>query len=439
MTVRPGQDMATGLAIGPAPRRVSGSQTEREWRTHRHRPPGRLVAPMARWVLMAAVLAWAALASAAPAGPFLPAHGTDVVELLPRATDPEQQELRRLRAQLSAHPRDVALATTLAQRYIAIGRAETDPRYFGYAQAALAPWWTLAAAPPSVRLLRATLLQGSHQFEAALADLDGLLAVEPANAQAWLTRATVQTVRGQYGAATASCARVAALADPLSAATCIAAVGAMTGQLEASAQLLKLTLQGSASAPDGQQAWALTLLAEMAARQGAASTAEAYYRRALALRPRDSYLLGAYADFLLDQGRARAVITLLQGQTRIDALLLRRALALRQLPDAAPALAADVAELAARFDAARQRGDTIHRREQARYSLHLRHDPVAALALARANWAVQKELADSRICLKAAWAARAPAAARPVLDWLASHGTQDVVLARLATRLQGTP
>jgi len=369
----------------------------------------------------------------AHAEPYLPASGAQVIETLPRRGDPVQQELRRLRAQLNAQPNDVALATTLARRYIALGRSETDPRYLGYAQAALAPWWKQAAPPPPVRLLRATLLQSTHQFPAALADLQGVLAVEPQNAQAWLTLATVQTVQGDYANATSSCARLSSLANELITVTCVAQVGGITGRALQSEQLLALTLERSGTTAPELQVWVLTLLAEMAQRRDAVTLAETRFQRALALDPHDSYLLGAYCDFLLDQKRPSRVEALLADQTRIDALLLRRALALQQQGKTAP-LAADVAELDARFNAAMLRGDTVHQREQARFEL-LRRDTAKALTLARKNWAIQKEPADMRIYLEAALQARDRDAAQPVIDWIAKHKTEDAAAAKLVRQL----
>ncbi|MHA4868631.1 tetratricopeptide repeat protein [Duganella sp. PWIR1] len=374
-------------------------------------------------------------AALAQAAPYIPASGAQVVETVPRRGDPLQQELRRLRSQLQATPNDVALATTAARRFIALGRSETDPRYLGYAQAALAPWWTQAAPPAEVRLLRATLLQSTHHFAPALADLKAVLAADPRNGQAWLTQATVQSVQGDYTAATASCARVSGLSVELVTISCIANVGAMTGKAERSEQLLDLTLTRNADAPAELKVWALTLLAEMAQRRGDGKAAEARFLQALALDPRDSYLQGAYADLLLEQGRSADVLTLLRGQDRIDALLLRRALALQQLGQRS-AMQADVKELAARFDAAAQRGDTVHQREQARFELLLRGDTAAALALARKNWAVQKETADIRIYLQAALQARDAGAAKPVTEWITAHGTEDVVAARLIRQLK---
>jgi predicted Zn-dependent protease len=370
----------------------------------------------------------------ANATPRLPANGADIIEHLPRRNDPAQQELLRLRAELATNPRDLALATRVAQRYIATARSQTDPRYYGYAQAALAPWWSMPAPPNAVRLLRATLLQSTHHFPEALVDLDAIIAAEPGNAQAWLTRATVSTVRGDYAGATANCAHLSSVADQLVTITCISNVGALTGKLAQSEALLALTLERSGADAD-MQVWVLTLLAEMAQRRGAPDIAEARFKRALALAPQDSYLLGAYADFLLDQRRAPEVLRLLKDQGRIDSLLLRTALALQQTPGQEVALRAATADLRARFAAAMQRADTVHQREQARFTLQLEGDARAALALAQQNWAVQKEIADTRILLEAAVKANDPAAAAPVLAWLEKNKQEDVAIAKLSKQL----
>jgi hypothetical protein len=251
----------------------------------------------------------------------------------------------------------------------------------------------------------------------------------------------VQAVRGDYDAAVRSCGRLSSLASDLASMTCLANARAASGQLAASERLLALALERSyASAADaGLRTWALTLAGELAARRGDASTAEARFRQALALAPADSYLLGAYADLLLDQGRNADVQALLGGHLRIDGLLLRHAIALQAAAAPSPAVAAAIAELQARFDAAARRGDAIHQREQARFELYLRHDAQAALRLALANWQVQKEPADLRILLEAALAARVPAAARPALAWRRQRGLEDRIIAALAAKLEGGP
>jgi hypothetical protein len=52
-----------------------------------------------------------------------------------------------------------------------------------------------------------------------------------------------------------------------------------------------------------------------------------HFKEALALGVRDVYLLGAYADFLLDRDRPQEVRSLLEKEVRIDPLLLSLALA----------------------------------------------------------------------------------------------------------------
>ncbi|UGQ47925.1 tetratricopeptide repeat protein [Massilia endophytica] len=369
------------------------------------------------------------------AAPYIPRSGNEVLETLPARANARQLELVALRRQLDGRPSDAELASSLAQRYIALGRAETDPRYFGYAQAALSPWWRSAAPPTEVRLLRATLLQSTHRFGAALQDLDAIVASEPRNAQAWLTRATVQTVTGDYAGATASCARLSTIAETLAAVTCLANTASISGRLATSERLLATTLERNGDSSAELKPWSLTLLAEMAVRRGDTTAAEARFRSALAASPRDSYLLGAYADFLLDRKRPQEAADLLAPHRRIDALLLRYAIALKRMNSDPAGLRTSIGELRARFDAAVQRGDSVHEREHARFELELMQDGRKALALAQSNWQVQKEVADMRILLEAALHARNRAAAAPVLQWLDRHGVEDVTLASLRRQL----
>jgi len=389
----------------------------------------------ARTLLVRGALAVLAAPLLAAAAPRLPTSGAEVLEVLPWRNSPQQRELRELRASLAKAPQDLGRAVAVARRYIELGRREADPRFFGYAQAALAPWWRQAAPPAEVRLLRASLLQTEHRFPEALADLDAVTSADPGNAQAWLTRASVETVRADYPAATRSCARLSSLADELVTAACIANVGAMTGRLHGSEALLAASYKRGAGAEAAVDAWVLGSLAEMAARRGDGAAARARFRQALALAPGDSYLLAACADFLLEQRRHDAVLALLAPHLRVDGLLLRHALALSGKGDTAR-LAPEVAELDARFDAGERRGDGVHLREQARFELQLRANALRALGLAQRNWASQKELADARVLLEAAMAARQPQAARPVLDWMKASGVEDPALAHLAQQLR---
>jgi Tfp pilus assembly protein PilF len=381
-----------------------------------------------------AVLLFFLACGGAAASPHIPADGNRVVERLPRRADPVQRELLRLRSELSAKPGDLALASALAQRYIEQARIEGDPRYLGYAQAALAPWWTQLQPPEPVLVLRATLRQSTHQFPAALADLDQAVQRDSTNVQAWLTRATVQMVTGQLGAARASCMRLYSRAPILVVQTCLSSVGSINGQAASSYRQLHEARTRHPFDASGVAIWVDTLLAEMAGRAGDATSAEAHFREAMAAGEPDSYLLGAYADFLLDQGRAPEAARLLKDRTRIDALLLRYALALQAM--GAPEARLQIEALRTRFDAAMLRGDTVHQREQARFELGLRKNAGAAVRLAKANWKVQKEPADLRLLADCALASGDPEAAGMVREWLRSSRIEDRRVSAVAARLK---
>ena len=381
------------------------------------------------------ILLFACACTLAPAGaaPSIPASGSQVLERLPGGLDPARRELQGLRAALSGKPNDLTLATTLAQRYIEQSRRDGDPRYLGYAEAALAPWWTQPQPPSPVLVLRATLRQSTHQFGPALTDLDAVLKRDSGNSQAWLTRATVQLITGDFAGARASCMRLYSRAPELVVQACLSSVGSVSGQAGASYERLRQTYTARADASPALRAWVATLLGEMAARLGRPDAAEAHMREALAFDAADSYLLGAYADFLLDRDRAPEVIKLLKDKTQADALLLRYAIALKNA--GAPGAAQASAELAARFEAAMRRRDSVHQREQARFELALRGDTAAAVRLAKLNWAVQKEPADLRILAQAALASKDPEATAIVRNWLGSSKIEDATIAPTIARL----
>ncbi len=394
----------------------------------------RLNAHWKRYVLLSLLLTTPAWPFAANAAPFTPGDDNTVIERLPlKPTDAVGTELRGLRAALTHTPGDLTLAGKVARRYIEQARGDSDPRYLGYAQAALAPWWNLPHPPVAVLVLRAIVRQANHEFTAALADLDTALQLEPRNAQALLTRASIEQTRGEYAAARKTCIKLAPLTSEVIGYACLTSVLSLNGESMHSYALLERILAQSPPLTAAERQWIHGLLAEMAARRGMTETAQRHFQAALAAGTPDSYLLASYADFLLDAGQAKAVIALLRDRTRADPLLLRLALAERtlQLPSAPEHIAA----LRARFAASRLRGDVLHRREQARFELALENNPRAALQLAEDNWAVQREPADARIFLEAALANDVPERTQAVLAWLAETRLEDVQLASLVKRM----
>jgi Tfp pilus assembly protein PilF len=367
---------------------------------------------------IAAVLVTALPTLPAHAAPFVPADDAQVLERLPYRTAPAFRDLQALKAAAARAPRELAPALALATAYVRASRVEGDPRFLGYAQAALKPWWSDPGAPTAVLLLRASILQTSHQFDAAVVDLDTVLSRDPGNAQALLTRATVLTVQARYDPARADCLRLGASAPRVYAVVCTAAIDAMTGRDDAARESIRAAL-ASTRVDAAARGWAETLLGEIAHRRGD-DDAEAQFQAALAADDGDLYALAAYADWLLDQHRAADVVALLRERTRVDILLLRLAIAQQALR--LPEAATSVETLRARFDASHARGDTVHLRENARFELALRGDAAAALRYAKDNQRVQREAADLRVLAEAAAAAGDAAALAMARRWIDDTG-----------------
>ncbi|MEO8344124.1 MAG: hypothetical protein ABI607_00380 [Betaproteobacteria bacterium] len=366
----------------------------------------------------------------AGAKPYTPLDDSAVLERLPEKLDPSLAELKRMRAALRANPTDLDTAARVARRSIEAARDSGDPRFLGQAQAALAAWWTAADPPPQALLLRATVKQSQHDFSGSLIDLDRLLAVRAADGQALLTRATIFTVQGRYADAKRDCAKLFRLTTGLVTTACVAGASSLNGEA-ASAYRGLVEALGRPGETAGTRAWALTLAGEIAARRSDSLAAEAHFREALALDPRDAYLRGAYADFLLDEHRAPEVLPLLVDLTANDSLLLRLALAEQAIPERHADYMSHQQDLANRFAAARRRGDTLHQREEARFRLEVTKDVPAALALAKANWSVQRESADLRILAAAARASGDTGAMKTVKDWIATTRIEDAAVIAL--------
>src|SRR5215470_3842876 len=152
------------------------------------------------------VFALVALALTAQAAPYVPKDDSVVLEHLPvRPSDPVARELRSLRAELAVNPRRRDTAVRLAERYFALANAQGDPRYVGYAQAALKPWWDLPAPPLDALVMRAILKQYSHDFYGAMQDLRAATREDPGNARAWSWRAAIDMVQADYDQARRDC------------------------------------------------------------------------------------------------------------------------------------------------------------------------------------------------------------------------------------------
>jgi tetratricopeptide (TPR) repeat protein len=370
------------------------------------------------------VILLGSLVSVGVSRPFIPQDDSTVLAEVP----PGARHVELAARQVAANRLDVALP--LAQLYIKQARSTGDLRFLGYAEAVLAPWIGRPAPGPAptsadALVLHATVLQSRHDFLQALSVLEQARALRPDDPQAWLTSATVLRVLGRYQQSMSACERVAVRADPVVAALCTQSIRGLTGALpSAYAAISQISSQGM---PAEERAWRDSELGEMAVRLGKDDEAERWFGDGLRSSPGDFYIRASYADLLLRNGRAQEALTLLKGQDALEPLLLRIAIAQRVLRH--PGLKESSARLAAAFAAEAQRGEGIHRREEARFLLDVQNDPRAALAAAQENWRVQHECDDVLVLLRAAYAAGVPQAAVPAVAFVREYGTQDVRIA----------
>ncbi|MES2978786.1 MAG: hypothetical protein V4731_10205 [Pseudomonadota bacterium] len=389
--------------------------------------------PAARLLLGLCLYGSACLVHAAP---FTPASDSEVVEKLPMASDPSARRVDSLRKQLAARPGDATLRVEIARRYFELAMAQGDPRFAGYAAAAIAPLASNPQATAEYWLVRGQLQQYSHDFAAALASLAKSSELDPKSPEPISWRIAIMMVQARYPEALAEIDRLMPLADPLLGLGWKSYVRASSGELDLAYAELSAGVKAAAGTPRAVpelMLWEYTRLAEMAQRMGLFPQAETYYNNALKLGVTDQFLLGAYADFLLARKRPAEVLTLLAGWERSDILLLRLALAGRAAGDGR---AVDWAsQLRERFQAAALRGDRLHEQEAARFELDIEGRKAQALELAARNYAIQKEPRDAEILMRAALAADQAKAAQPALDWLRTSRYEDPELTAIAAQL----
>lgn len=361
--------------------------------------------------------AWAATA-------VVPTSDDQVLEVLPSITRNRPHAVSATAA--AARVANPALAAKQARDAISVARQTGDSRYWGRAQAVLAPWWDRSDAPADLAVLQATVQQGRHEFDAARKVLAATLQRSPGHAQGWLNLAALERLSGRYAESLRACAVVARAGQALYAQACQLENRSLQGDTVAAGQGLRALL--AATSEPGQRSWLLSLLAEHLERAGDDAGAARAYRDSLE-QEADLYTAIAYSDLLLRTGRAAQALRALEALPATDAVLLRRAAAWRRSGD--NRWVAARAELRERAAELARRGDdpTLHARELALAAWWLDDDAQSALRLARANLLLQREPVDWWVALGSARAVKDAAAVTNIEADIAAAGLRDVRLA----------
>ena len=332
-----------------------------------------------------------------------------------------------------ATPADPVVAAQLARQDISVARQTGDTRYWGRAQAALAPWWDRADAPVELAVLQATVQGGRHEFAASRAVLATALARTPSYAQGWLNLASLERLSARYAESLAACEAVARAGQALYAQACRFETRSLQGEHALAVQGLKDLLNQAGDA--GQRAWLLSLLAESEERAGQdAAAADAYVRSLKA--EHDLYTALAYSDLLLRTGKTAQAGQILAPLPETDAVVLRRGAVWKRLGDARWLEQRQL--LKTRVEELQRRGDdaSLHGRELALAALWLDEDGAQALALARGNLRLQREPLDWWVALQSAKLAKDSAALAELEKEIRATGLRD---ARLTSASAASP
>ncbi len=361
--------------------------------------------------------------SAMAVTPLQPARDDEVLEVLPAVT--RNRPVRAAAAAPGPLP-NAARAAALARQDIAVARQTGDTRYWGRAQAALAPWWDRADAPADLAVLQATVQQGRHEFGAARKVLVAALERTPGHAQGWLNLAALERLSARYQDALGACEAVAHAGQALYAQACRLETISLQGRQPEATQGLQALVAGATDR--SQRSWLLSLLAESLERAGQDTGADDAYRRSLQ-QEGDLYTSIAYSDLLLRTGKMAQALQVLAPLPETDAVLLRRAAAWRRASDSRwIAASALLRERAAELE---RRGDDplLHGRELALAALWLDDDPARALVLAQRNLLLQREPVDWWVAAQSARLANDAAALAQITGAARAAGLHDVRLA----------
>ncbi len=330
---------------------------------------------------------------------------------------------KELKSRLSKDPGNLALVLELSESYIAEGYAKSDPRYSGYAQALLLPWWSLNDPPLSTIFLRAKMREIEHNFNGALTDLEGVLKSDPNFVEALLTQARVLRVTGKIDEAQVCCKKLRKLTTELIATACSSQLLGLIGQAETGYRELLNVKERSPKAQIPVMTWISQILSDLAFQLGKLTEMEAHLRDGLKWDPSDTELLGSLADFLLDSERPKEVVSLLKDRIEWDKLLLRLALAEQRLKS--PKLNEHKEMLLERFDSYSRRRMPVRQREETQFIMYLLDSPKQAIFMAKDNWENQRQPIDARLLLESALVAEDNQTIDEVRQWVTKNRIND--------------
>lgn len=386
--------------------------------------------------------------SGATAAPFLPTSASQVLETLSPSLIALSRDLHRAgeaASTSSSTPRTAeSLQRQLLDRY-RIALSSQDPRAYGNVLRLLENWPESLERTEQVHLIHAGVLQHSHAFDQALAELDQVFKKNLHNDQALLMRAQIGLVMGNYELAMDSCERLQLPFHPVLRVNCELQVQGVTGHAQEALQTLNEILSQPDRMLQDDRLEIYLSAGDVAHRLGENVLAQSYYRTAVELSPYSAYALAHLGQLLLELGQPEELIALLEPVPESSLSLELKVLRAQAWNNISESSSQDgslaememqranqlKAELEDYFVASRMRGEAFSYKEFSLYALTVDDDPSAALAAARSNWAHQKEPSDILLLARAALAIGDTELLMSLETWADATGMEDVRLQRI--------
>lgn len=323
------------------------------------------------------------------AAPFKPQPGSalQIQQALPLT-----EKMQQLKRMLALQPEDKT-RLELASQYLSGARQPGFDAWMHQAERLLQDVTAEGTQTLDYLLFYADLQQQQHHFDDALQALSKIFLSAPNHLQASLMAARIHLAQHQPKLAQQACNRLWQHELFLFSVCSYEAAGRAGNWAQSYTQLQKLW-QRQTLTPE-LDIWLRGILAEHAEQLQLPADAQQWLAPVLQMAPTSLWL--KWADLSLQLGEAQLVyqrLTEKQQQYPLsDGLLLRLALAERQLGDSAFYNTV----LTERMDVRLARGDTEHAADLAHYFLRLKNDAKAALHWATINYQTAKEPDDIRL------------------------------------------
>jgi Tfp pilus assembly protein PilF len=285
-----------------------------------------------------------------------------------------------------------------------------------------------STAPVRAGIAAADAAQSRHDFAAARAELDRLLAAEPGDLEARLMSANLRLLAGDYAAARADCRYVIEAGALLAGTVCLAS--AQTGPGSVGRARAMIAAPGEYDDHDEATGelmlWRLLTMADLSSRAGDAKAALAFLERAHAIDPGHEEARTQLAERVLAGGNMERALSLASAPGASPSRLVVRLRAALALGD--PRADAWRRELEGMLASDRRRGLPPHLREEGELALHVDGNAESALTFARLNFVTQKDTRDLRLLAASASASSDAHALASLRAWMVETGFEDRVV-----------